>query len=94
MDNNIKKQDEKIDKLSNMLSKGYLLELAELLGNTKKVIVRNFFSGIFKGFGIGIGFTILSAIVIYILQKIVRLNIPIIGSYISDIAEIVEKNKY
>lgn len=93
MKDNKEKLEEKIDKLNNILSKGYLLELAELLGNTKKVLIRNFFSGISKGFGIGIGFTILTAIVIYVLQKIVRLNIPIIGSYISDIAQIVENSK-
>lgn len=50
-------------------------------------------AGISKGIGIGIGVTILSAVLIYLLQKIVRLNIPVIGEYISDIAQIVENSK-
>ena len=85
--------ENKLDKLNNVLQKNNVLELSDLLGNTKKLIFRNFFAGISRGIGIGIGVTILTAILIYILQKIVRLNIPIIGQYISDIAEIVEKNK-
>ena len=85
--------ENKLDKINKVLSKNNILDLADLLGNTKKLFFRNFFAGLFRGIGIGIGVTILTAILIYILQKIVRLNIPIIGQYISDIAEIVEKNK-
>lgn len=83
--------EEKIDKINYTLSKNNIIELAEVLGNTKKLVFRNFLAGISKGIGIGIGFSILTAILLYILQRIVRLNIPIIGKYISDIAEIVER---
>ena len=83
----------KLDDLNKTIEKNNLMELSELLGNTKKLIIKNFFSGISKGVGIGIGFSILTAIIIYFLQRIVRLNIPIIGEYISDIIDIVEKSK-
>ena len=83
----------KLDKLNNILQKNNILELSDLLGNTKKLFFRNFLAGISRGIGIGIGVSILTAILIYILQYIVKLNIPIIGQYISDIAEIVEQNK-
>lgn len=85
--------EEKIDKLNENLSKNNILEFTELLGNNMKIIFKNFLAGISRGIGIGIGVSVLSAIVIYFLQRIVRLNIPIIGEYISDIAEIVENNK-
>lgn len=87
------KLENKLDKINKVLSKNNILDLADLLGNTKKLFFRNFLAGLSRGIGIGIGVTILTAILIYILQKIVRLNIPIIGQYISDIAEIVEQNK-
>ena len=83
---------ESVDKLNFTLSRNNILELAELLGNRKQLLIRNFMTGIAKGIGIGIGFTILTAILLIILQKIVTLNIPVIGDYISDIVEIV-KNK-
>ena len=76
----------KIDKINYILSKNEILDLMELLGNSKKFLFRNFLSGIIKG----IGFTILTAIIIIILQRIVTLNIPVIGKYISDIVEIVK----
>ncbi len=89
----IEKLNENLDKINYILSKNNVIELVELLGNSKKLIWRNFMAGISKGIGIGIGVTILSAVLIYLLQKIVRLNIPVIGEYISDIAQIVENSK-
>ena len=80
----------KIDKINYILSKNEILDLMELLGNSKKFLFRNFLSGIIKGIGTGIGFTILTAIIIIILQRIVTLNIPVRGKYISDIVEIVK----
>ena len=89
----IVKLNDNLDKINYILSKNNVIELVELLGNSKKLIWRNFISGLSKGIGIGIGVTILSAILIYLLQRIVRLNIPVIGEYISDIAQIVENSK-
>lgn len=80
----------KIEKLNNTLNKSQIVELSELLGNKKQILVRNLMSGISKGIGMGIGFTIITAIIISILQKIVTLNIPVIGEYVSDIIEIVQ----
>lgn len=89
----IEKLNNNLDKINYILSKNNVIELVELLGNSKKLILRNFFAGISKGIGIGIGVTILSAILLIVLKEIVKLNIPIIGQYIADIAEIVENNK-
>ena len=80
-DNNLKNEYEE---------KNNILELIELLGNRKKFFFRNFWSGIIKGIGTGIGFTILTAILLVVLQKIVALNLPVISEYILDIIEIVK----
>ena len=80
-----------LEKLNYVLTKNNILDFAELLGNKKQLIFRNLMTGIAKGIGLGIGFTILTAIII--LQKIVTLNIPVIGDYISDIVAIVEKKE-
>ncbi len=82
-----------IEKLNFVLARNNVIELVELLGNKKQLLIRNLITGIAKGIGIGIGFTILTAILLMILQKIVTLNIPVIGDYISDIVEIVENKK-
>lgn len=82
-----------IDELNFTLTKNNLIDLAEILGNRKELLIRNLISGIAKGIGIGIGFSLLTAILIFILQKIVTLNIPVIGDYITDIVDIVERNR-
>lgn len=79
-----------LEQLNYTLTKNNILDLTELLGNKKQLLFRNLLSGMAKGIGIGIGFTILTAILLIMLQKIVTLNIPVIGDYIADIVEIVE----
>ena len=82
-----------IDNLNYNLTKNNLIDLLEIFGNRKELLIRNLISGIFKGIGIGIGVTILTAIIVILLQNIVKLNIPVIGEYITDIVEIVESNR-
>ena len=85
--------DKSINKLNKMLQEGNFVELTYLLGNKKEIMIRNLIAGIFRGVGIGIGVTIITAILIIFLQKIVALNIPVIGEYISDIVDIVQKGR-
>ena len=75
-----------IEKLNDTLQKGNIEDLTYILGSKKEIII-------FRGVGIGIGVTIITAILIIILNKIVALNIPLIGKYVTDIVEIVEKSK-
>ena len=89
----IKILEKSINELNRILQEGNFVELSYLLGNKKEMIIRNFIAGIFRGVGIGIGVTIITAILVIILQKIVTLNIPIIGEYIADIVEIVQKSR-
>lgn len=84
---------ENIEKLNKSLQKNNFLDLIELLGDRKKLFIRNLSSGIFKGIGIGIGVTLITAILLILLQKIVALNIPIIGEFIADIVDIVQNSR-
>ncbi len=79
-----------LEKLLEIIQESNLEQMVYILGNKKEIAKRNFIAGIFRGIGIGIGVTIISAIIIYFLQKLVRLNLPGIGKYIYDIVEIVE----
>ena len=82
-----------IDSLNNNLEKSNIVEWSYILGSKKEIFKRNIIAGIARGVGIGIGVTIITAVLVIILQKIVTLNIPVIGEYISDIVEIVEKSR-
>lgn len=85
--------NKKLDRLNYILSRKHVLDLVELLGDRKQLLIRNILSGIAKGVGIGIGVTIITAVIVIILQKIVTLNIPVIGEYLADIVDIVERSR-
>lgn len=80
-----------IERLINFLEKKNIEQIIDILSSKKEIVKRNFFAGIFRGIGFGIGFTIVTSIIIYFLQKLVRLNLPGIGRFINDIVEIVEQ---
>ena len=88
----LKRIYKKIDNINQKLEKSNILEWYYVLGSKKEIIKRNILAGIFRGVGIGIGVTLVSAVIIYILRKIIMLNIPVIGDYIADIVMIVQKN--
>ena len=88
-----KRLNEKIDRLLNVLEKSNIEDLSYVVGNKRQILLRNFLAGISRGVGIGIGITLITAILIIILRHLVTLNIPVIGEYIADIVEIVEKSR-
>ena len=85
--------NDNIERLLKFFEKKRIEQVVDILGSKKEVAKRNFVAGIFRGVGFGIGVTIITAIIIYILQKLVRLNLPGIGAFFNDIVEIVEKLK-
>ena len=82
-----------INNLIETFQKSNIEEWTYILGSKKEIIKRNLIAGIFRGVGIGIGVTIITALLVIILQRIVALNIPVIGEYIADIVEIVQKSR-
>ena len=82
-----------INNLIETFQKSNIEEWTYIFGSKKEIIKRNLIAGIFRGVGIGIGVTIITALLVIILQRIVALNIPVIGEYIADIVEIVQKSR-
>ncbi len=82
-----------INNLNKAFTESNIIELSYLIGNKKEIIKRNLLAGISRGVGVGIGVTVITAVLVIILQKIVTLNIPVIGEYIADIVEIVQKTR-
>lgn len=52
----------------------------------------NFLGGIARGLGIAIGFTVLGAIAVLILQRMEVLNLPFIGHFISELLTYIDVN--
>ena len=90
---NLDRLNVSINNLLEAFQKSNVEEWTYIFGSKKEIIKRNLIAGIFRGVGIGIGVTIITAILIILLRKIVALNIPVIGEYIADIVEIVQRSR-
>ncbi|HBQ29277.1 membrane protein [Peptococcaceae bacterium SCADC1_2_3] len=81
-----------INELALNMEKMKLAEYVNLLENPRRLLYINFIAGVARGLGIAVGFAILGAVIIYVLQRIVALNLPVIGKFIAEIVTIVQTN--
>ena len=58
--------------------------------NIRSMLWYNFLIGLARGLGMAIGFTLLGAVIIYILQKVVLLHLPGISHALSDIIKYIQ----
>lgn len=72
------------------LEKSRISQYTELLYSPWRLIWRNILFGVARGVGIALGFTFFAATIIYVLQGLGALNLPIIGDYIAEIVRIVQ----
>lgn len=81
-----------IENVSLQLEKSKFGAYIDLMQNPVRMIALNFVSGIARGLGVAVGFTILGALMVYLLQRLVVLNLPIIGGIISELVKLVQVN--
>lgn len=81
---------DKIDELAINMEKMKLAEYVNLLNRPWRLLYINFISGLARGLGTAVGFAILGAIMLLVLQHLVRLNLPVIGGFIAEIVAIVQ----
>ncbi len=79
---------ERIETLARNMEKTKIDEYVCLMQSPWRLVWINFVSGVSRGVGIGVGFALLGAFVVYILKSLV--TVPIIGNYIAEIVEIVQ----
>ena len=77
--------------IAEQMEKSRIADYTQLLHKPWRLIWLNLLSGTARGVGIAIGFTFFAATIIYVLQVLGALNLPIIGDYIADIVRIVQR---
>ncbi len=80
-----------IDAIAQSMEQARIAEYTELLLKPWRLIWLNVLSGIAKGVGIAIGFSVFAATIVYILQWLNLLNLPIVGDYIADLVRVVQR---
>ncbi|MEO0072119.1 MAG: DUF5665 domain-containing protein [candidate division WOR-3 bacterium] len=68
-----------------------ITDLISFLKNPTRLFFLNFLAGLGRGFGFALGFTVLAAIVIYLLRRAV--SVPVLGNYIAKILEFIESQR-
>jgi len=81
---------ERLDKLTFAIEKMNLAEYTALLNNPWRLLWVNFLAGTARGFGLGIGFAVLTAVLVYMLRGLMQAHLPIIGDFIATIVRIVD----
>ncbi len=86
---------DKFENLTRKIDNMRIAEYVEMNSNPKRLIIMNFILGMIRGIGMGIGFTLLTALIlamtIYVLKRWVSL--PFIGKLIADLIKIIEGYK-
>ena len=90
-DKKLKLIEKKLNTILKKIENRTIIENNEVKYEFKNTLWKYFVIGISKGVGIAIGFTVLGAVIIYFLQKLVMLNLPVIGAFVRDIMNIVEE---
>lgn len=70
------------------------LRLAEYLaytGNTRRMLGRHFLSGLARGLGAAVGFTVLGAVLILFLRHLAGQNLPLIGDFLAQLLTVVQR---
>lgn len=82
-----------LEKLANRLESMQIASYIEILAKPRKLIITNFIAGIARGLGFALGTTIIFAIVIEVLRRIIMLNIPMLSSYLVEVIRMIEHAK-
>lgn len=67
-----------------------IAQYMEMLEKPARLIFTNFVAGIARGLGIAFGATLVFAMMLEFLRRLILLNIPGIGDFIAEIVHIVE----
>lgn len=81
---------ERVEVIAQTIEKSQIADYVQLMHKPRRLIFLNLVSGIARGVGIAIGFTIFTSSIVYVMQKIGALNLPIVGDYIADVVRHVQ----
>lgn len=81
----------KLDEHILLLERMRLPEYVRLLEDRRRFYRMQLVGGIVRGLGTAIGFTILGAVVVWLLQGLAQRNLPVIGDFLAEIVTLVQR---
>ncbi|ASS77221.1 hypothetical protein CIG75_13075 [Tumebacillus algifaecis] len=92
LDDRVSVLSEQVERLAIHMEKANFADYVQLLNRPRRMIFYSLVGGIARGVGLGIGFSVLGATLVYLLQKLQLLGLPLIGDYIAELVRIVQSN--
>ncbi len=89
-DRNLNRVEKKVDDIATQMQKMSLAEYVAMHQRPWRMLLMNFLFGIMRGFGFAVGFTIVGALFLYFMGNLAAMNLPIVGEFIAEIAQIVQ----
>ena len=80
-----------IDRWIESMERLHLAEYVRYVDDRRRMFWTHFWSGVVRGVGMAVGFTILGAMLVLILQDLARRNLPLIGDALAEIVNVVQR---
>ncbi len=81
----------KLNEHINALERLRLPEYIRYLEDRRRFYRMQFFGGVLRGLGTAVGFTILGAVLVWLLQGLAQRNLPVIGDVLAEIVTLVQR---
>ena len=82
----------RIERLTQRLELMHLDAFLRYVHDWRRRLLFDFLSGIARGVGFSIGFSVLGALLLYLLRNMALTNLPVIGRFLAELVRIVENN--
>lgn len=82
----------RIERLTQRIELLHLDAFLRYVHNWRRRLLFDFLSGIARGVGFSIGFSVLGALLLYLLRNMALTNLPVIGRFLAELVRIVETN--
>lgn len=80
-----------LEKYIDSMERLRLSDYIRYVDDRRRMFWSNFWGGIARGLGMAVGFTILGALLVLILQDLARRNLPLIGDALAEIVKVVQR---
>ncbi|WP_243735206.1 DUF5665 domain-containing protein [Paenibacillus turpanensis] len=84
--------NKRLAKVAEDMERTQIADYVQLLNSPRKLVFTNLLAGTARGVGIAIGFTIFTGTIVYLLNLLGALNLPIIGDYIAELVKHVQRD--
>lgn len=81
---------ERLERLLHDLERMQLEDYLNYVSDRRKLVLNNFVIGLARGLGATLGVALLGTLVVALLQRLVEVNIPVIGDFLADMVRVVQ----